>query len=268
MNHRAKAIARSGASRVALGAAVLTAVLASERASFGSVEDPIDGTRALIERWVTTRTLISAERRDWAEGKELLGARIELVKSEIEALRAKEAEAAGSVGDTDRKRDELTAERDALVAATASLDAVIGELERRTLALLPRVPAPLRESVKTLSQRIPTDPAATKATLGERFQNVVYVLNALDKFNRDVTVALEVRDLPDGGAMEVSTLYLGVGCAFYASANGAAAGFGTPTADGWAWTPSNDLAPAVLAALAVNANQTPAAFVRLPLRVD
>lgn len=257
-----------GLRTAALCGAILAATVALRADSAGATQDPIDATRAALEKWVETRTLISQEKRDWAEGEELLAARIDLVQREIEALRAKTSEADTSVVETDKKRDELLRDNETLRDATQSLADMIASLEARTTTLLPRLPAPLQERVKLLSQRIPLDPAATKATLGERFQNVVGILNEVDKFNRDITVALEVRDLPEGGAMEVTTMYLGLGRAYYASANGAVAGFGAATADGWAWTPANDAAPAILAAIAVQANQAPAAFVQVPFRVE
>jgi hypothetical protein len=242
-------------------------IVAAETLS-ASFDGPIDGTRAALEQWVETRRLISQEKRDWATDKEVLQARIDLVQREIASMRTKVSEGEASVVATDLKREELLQEHEALSTVTQSLGEVIVVLEARTRALLPRLPPPIRERVKVLSQRLPEDPGATKATLSERFQNVVGILNEIDKFNRDVTLTLEVRELPGGGAIEVTTLYLGLGQAYYASANGDAAGSGSATADGWAWTPANDSAAAILDAIAVHKNEAPAEFVPLPLRVD
>jgi len=253
---------------VVLPSGPLSGSIAGSLGEFGDDEAPIEVTRATLERWVDTRRLISEEKRDWAEGRALLEDRVALVKREIETLRTKIDEARGTVGESDKKRVELQSEVEGLRTTSEALLATIVELETRAKALLPRLPAPLQERVSITSQRIPADPSDTKVSLSERFLNVLAILNESDKFNREVKLALEVRELPDGSSMEVSTLYVGVGQAYYASAKGSAAGYGTPTADGWSWTPADDAAPAILAAIAVFQNEKPAAFVSLPLIVD
>lgn len=262
---------RTPGQRAAYGASVALLVAAFgigwAESSSASLDGPIDNTRAALEQWVETRRLISQEKRDWAEGKEVLASRIELVRAEVAAMSAKVTEAEGNIGETDRKREELINENDSLRSATESLVDTIAGLEERTRALVPRLPAPLRERVKVLSQRLPDGPGEVKASLSERFQNVVGILNEVDKFNRDVTIELEVRDLEEGGSIEVTTMYLGVAWAFYASATGTAAGYGAATSDGWAWTPANDAWAAIQAAIEVQRSERPASFVPLPIRV-
>jgi hypothetical protein len=235
--------------------------------SSASLDGPIDNTRATLEQWVETRRLISQEKRDWAEGKEILASRIDLVGAEVAGMRAKVTEAEANIGETDRKREELISENESLRSATESLVDTIAGLEERTRALLPRLPAPLRERVKVLSQRLPDGSSEAKASLSERFQNVVGILNEVDKFNRDVTLELEVRDLPEGGSIEVTTMYLGVAWAYYASTTGTAAGYGAATSEGWSWTPATDEWAAIQAAIEVQRSERPASFVPLPIRV-
>lgn len=256
-----------GTLRARLGVVTLAAavLVAAARTSSGAVDDPIDATRATIEKWVETRRLISQEKRDWAEGKAVLASRIELVQKELEDWPVKIEEASTSIAKAGKKRETLVEENAQVQDATRALGETIAALETRVKALLPRLPAPLRERVKLLSQRIPEDVASTKSSLSERFQNVVGILNDVDKFNREITVALEVRQGADGSSLEVSTLYLGISQAYYASADGAVAGYGAASSDGWAWTAAPDAAPAILAALAIHRNEQPAAFVRLPL---
>jgi len=259
---------RRASSAILVALCVTALGIGAAGTSSAGYDGPIDVARAALEQWVETRRLISQEKRDWAEGKEVLTARIDLVQREIATMRAKVGEAEASIVEADRKREELVQGNDELRAATQSLGEGIVALEARVRGLLPRLPAPIRERVKILSQRLPEDPTTTKATLSERFQNVVGILNEVDKFNREVTLSLEVRELPGGGAIEVTTLYLGLGQAFYASSKGDAAGIGTATEDGWAWTPANEAAAAILEAIAVQRNEAPAKFVQLPLRID
>ncbi len=227
----------------------------------------LDGARALLEKWVETRRVLSAERRDWALGKEVLEDRIAIVTRELESLRARIAEADRSIGESDRKRDELVAENAAMTAASTSLAETIAGFEKRAVELLARVPDPIRERVRPFSQQIPEPGKDSPLSLGRRFQNLIGVLAELDKFQRDVTVASEIRTLADGARAEVAAVYLGLGRAFYVTANGETAGVGGSSASGWTWGPANQAAAAVRRAIAILKGEQPAAFVPLPVQV-
>lgn len=228
----------------------------------------VDTTRAKLEQWVKTRRIISKERRDWALAKEMLDERIGLVQHEIEALRGKITEADKSIAEADKKRAARVEQNEKLKEAAAALSGTVVALERRTRRLLHQLPDPVRERVRPLSQRLPKDPEDTQLSLGERFQNVVGILNEVNKFNRDITVTSELQTLPDGTTKEVTTLYVGIGQAYYVSADGTAAGVGTASPDGWVWTPANHAAPRINQAIAILKNEQVASFVRLPIKVQ
>jgi hypothetical protein len=159
-------------------------------------------------------------------------------------------------------------ENERLKSSSAALVDLASKLEQRTLALLARSPEPIRERVKPLSQRLPKAGEPAKESLSARFQNVVGILNELNKFHREITVTSEVRTLGDGRSAEVTVIYVGASIAFYASADGKAAGVGTSTAEGWNWSSADALAPDVNKAIAILKNETVAEFVQLPLRVQ
>ncbi len=257
--------------RALLGRGVLTAavgVFCAATMLARSDESGVDTARDAIAKWVETRRILSQERRDWELGRELLDDRIALVQREIEALQGRIADAQKNVGEADRKRLELLADNDRLKAASSALLGTVARLEGRTKSLLARLPDPIRERVKPLSQRFPDDPAQTKLSLAERFQNVVGVLNEVDKFHHEITMTSEVRQLRDGTAAEVTVLYVGISQAYYASANGKAAGVGSAGKEGWQWTPADDAAPEIRKAIAILRNEAVADFVHLPIRID
>ncbi len=228
----------------------------------------IEDTRATLEKWVETRRILSDEKRDWVLGREMLEERIGLVERELEAQRTRIAEAEASIADADRRRVELVAQNELLRAAAGGLEQAIVALEARTLALVRRLPAPIAERIAPLSQRLPEGPGPTRLSLAERYQNVVGILNEVNKFNREITATSEVRALADGSSAEVTTIYLGIGQAYYANSSGTLAGVGSPGEQGWVWTPANASAPEIRAALAILENEQVASFVRLPLRVQ
>jgi septal ring factor EnvC (AmiA/AmiB activator) len=229
--------------------------------------DEVAVARTSLEQWVQTRRVISQERRDWALGREMLEDRIALVEREIESLRGRIGEAEGSIAEADRKRAELLETNERLQQASQSLTGTAVALEQRTQALLARLPDPIRERVKPLSQRLPEDPESTELSLSQRFQNVVGILNEVNKFNREITVTSEVRSLPDGSAAEVAALYVGIGQAYYVSNDGRAAGAGGPGEEGWAWTPAEQAAPEIARAIGILKNEQVAGFVLVPVRM-
>lgn len=230
-------------------------------------QSDVDGVRAALEKWVESRKVISAEQRDWALGKEMLNERVDLVQQEIDSLKEKISDAQESISDADKKRAGLVEENEKLKEASSSLNETVLTLEQNTKNLLKRLPDPIRERVKPLTQRIPEDAKETKLSLAERFQNIVGILNEVNKFSREITLTSEVRSLADGSSAEVTALYVGIGQAYYASANGKLAGTGTASADGWVWTPANDAAPQIMEAIAILKNEQVATFVRLPVEI-
>lgn len=230
--------------------------------------EAIGDTRALLERWVETSRILSQEKLDRALAREVLQDRIRLVEREISSLRASIESAQASLAESDKKRDELLGEKERLVQASAGLVETIARLEPRLRELLARVPEPIRERVKPLSQLLPVEGVEPRVTLDQRFRNVLGILNELDKFSREITLVSEVRALADGTSAEVTTFYLGLGHGFYVNGKGTLAGVGRGTANGFEWTSTPDAAPAIAAAIAVLNNERVAEFVALPIRID
>lgn len=231
-------------------------------------ESPVESTRVALEKMVDARRIISQERRDWQLGREILVDRIELVQDEIASLREKIAADEENIAEADAKRLELTATNESLQEATGDLETVITELEARTKKLLARLPESLQETVRPFSQGFPEDPADTDVSLSRRFQNVIAVLEGVDKFHREIRVTTEVRDLADGGTAEVTALYVGLGHGYYVTAAGDAAGVGTGTEEGWTWRPANDAAPAIQEAIDILESKVMASFVSLPVEIQ
>lgn len=240
----------------------------AERSQTPPPAPSVDSVRQLLQRYVETRRVISKERLEFARSKDALANRIALVEEEIAAFRSRVAETRESLATAERRRDELVAENEALKTTSDALSKTIGVLERRTLALLPRLPEPIRDRVKPISQRIPEDPEGTRLSLGDRYLNVVGVLNEVNKFNGEIVMASEVRALPDGSSVAVTAFYLGIGQGYYVNDAGTVAGTGTATDDRWVWTSDDAAAPGIARALAILKNEQPAEFVRVPMRID
>jgi septal ring factor EnvC (AmiA/AmiB activator) len=227
----------------------------------------VDGTRAALANWAETSRLLSKEKQDWQLGKETLRDRIDLLRREIATMQKRITDAEASIDTTDKKRGELAAEDEHRKVTEKMLQERVQQLERSTLDLLPRLPEPLREQVKPVSQLIPTRPEEVKTRLDERYRNVLYVCKQVHKWNREITLKSEVHTQPNGTSVEVAVMYVGIGQGYYASGDGKVAGAGTATAAGWVWTPNNELATDIALAIAILKNEKVAQFVRLPVQI-
>ena len=224
-------------------------------------------TRLAMGKWIETQQIISRERNDWQQGREILEARVELVQKEVAALQEGIEKAQSGVEEATAKRDELRAENEQLKTAAAQLTESVVGMEARIRELFKSLPEPLRTRLQPLYQRIPADPADKRISAAERYQNVLGILNELNKANNDIAVSYEVRTLASGTPSEVKVIYVGLAQAYYVSAGGEA-GIGRPTPDGWNWEPTPAIAGEVLQAREILQGKQSPAFVPLPVQLQ
>jgi hypothetical protein len=230
----------------------------------GSTPPTLDETRVLMGKWIETQQIISKERNDWQQGREILTGRLELVKKEISGLDEKIQAAQTAAAETEKQKQDLLDEKARFDAVVAQLADAATKMEARIRDVWKSLPEPIQTKLQPLYQRIPDDPTTTKVSVAERYQNVLGILNEVNKANNEITVSYEVRELSDGRPSEVRALYAGLGQAWYVSAGGDA-GIGRPTKDGWKWEPSKAIAGDVSLALEIMQGKHSPAFVPLPV---
>jgi hypothetical protein len=196
----------------------------------------LDQARLTLGKWIETQQIISKERNDWAQGKEILQGRIELVGKEVSVLKERITQSESAVAESDKKKQELTAQNDALKTTAAQLNDAVAGMEGQ-----------IRK-------------------LAERFQNVLGILNELNRANSEITVAYEIRTLADGTSSEVQVIYVGLAQAYYISPRGEA-GIGRPSEDGWKWAPAPEAAASILLALEIIQGKHSPSFVPVPIDI-
>jgi Protein of unknown function (DUF3450) len=269
MNHASTA----RASRVALAAAAAWlgfcgAMSARQDTGTGDQAGPaptLEETRLAMDKWIETQQIISKERRDWQQGKEILLGRLDLVKQELAGLEEKIGQAESKAAEVDVQRGLLLAGNEQLKDVGARLSEAVAGLEVQLPRLLVVTPEQVLAPLEQVLQRIPEDAATTRVAIAERYQNVLGILGVLNKTNNEITVGYEVRKLTDGTSVEVQAIYVGLAQAYYVSARGEA-GAGTPTAEGWRWEPSKAIAGDVLKTLEILQGKQSPAFVSLPVK--
>lgn len=227
----------------------------------------LEETRLTMDKWIETQQIIAKERKDWQQGKEILQDRLDLVQQEIKEIEEKVKQAKVGVDETHKKRESLVAENNQFVAGNAQLTTAVTAMESEIRGVFKRLPDPIQTKLRPLYDRIPTDASNTRVSAAERFQNVLGILNELNKSNNEIAVSYEVHTLGDGKPAEVKAIYVGLAQAYYVSVQGEA-GIGKPAADGWKWESSPDAARNILSTLDIlQGKQTPA-FVPLPMKIQ
>jgi hypothetical protein len=228
--------------------------------------DP-ESARAAVSKWVGTQQIIFKERRDWQQGKEVLQARIDLLRKEIAQLEEKLAESRSGATEVDQRKAALEAEIGSLKQTADALGAAVSGLEADLRRLRGALPAPLLERIAPLYERMPEGAAQSKISLAERFQNVLGILNEINRINGEITLATEIRALAGGRPSEVKTVYVGLGQAYFLSPRGDA-GVGRPTPEGWVWEPADALAHNVAEVIDILQSKGTPKFVPLPVQIQ
>ncbi|KAF0094402.1 MAG: hypothetical protein E1N59_1933 [Puniceicoccaceae bacterium 5H] len=225
-------------------------------------------TQDLIQQWVSTEKRISSEVNEWDLEKEILQDSIKALKEEKESLQSAIQEAEESAGEAEKQRAELVEEKEKLQETSGKIADKVAAYEKQLIALSPRLPKPLQRMIKTPLSRIPqSEEDAEDVSLSVRTQNVVAILNEIDKFNGVVTKETDVQELDDGSTAEVTTLYFGLGGAFFTDPEGAYAGVGKPGPDGWTWTVKPDAAEQITRLVAVYDRSVEADYVSVPYEI-
>jgi hypothetical protein len=226
-----------------------------------------EAARAGVGKWVGTQQIIFKERREWDQEREILAARTEAVRKEIAQVEERLAGTRQAAVEAAGRRAAVEAESEALRRTGLGLAEAVTQHEDHLRRLARALPAPLAEKVAPLYQRMPAAGAPARASVAERFQNVLGILNEINRMNGEITLASEIRTLSDGRPSEVRTVYLGLAQAYYLSAGGEA-GIGRPGEDGWAWESAPDLAPHLAEVVEILQNKRSPRFVALPVRIQ
>ncbi|TDU72899.1 uncharacterized protein DUF3450 [Prosthecobacter fusiformis] len=253
-----------------LGIMIVTGLLsAAEVPAAKDAAESMNHARALLQKWAETERLTAAERHEWEQGKALLEGRITLVKQSISEMKKKIAEAEAKLADAKKRTEEAEVEKAQAKEASDALLTAATELETGVRGLILRVPANVKEKVKVLADRIPKEGAEVKnITAAERYQNVLGILNELNKSNLEIASLPEIHDVGNGKKAEVKTLYVGLGQAYFVNAAGDIGGVGTPGAQDWEWTTDPSIAKRVIEVVEVMKKTVSPKLVELPASID
>jgi hypothetical protein len=226
--------------------------------------------RSALQQWVETRQIIAEEKTTWLANEKTLTESIAFMTTEIQSIEKAILDAQADIDtqdDTQKKLKDDIAESE---EAIAIIEAAVPVFEKKLLELSSIFPAVFLETVATQMRRIP-DPSIDREfdiPVEERIQNVISILKNIEYFHRNVTLSSELREA-DGEIVEVKTIYIGFGQAYFADEALTTAGYGFPViGKGWEWIERPEIAEAVNDAILVTDNRLPAVFVNVPVSLQ
>ncbi|MDQ8185211.1 DUF3450 family protein [Pelagicoccus sp. SDUM812002] len=224
-------------------------------------------TRSTLKEWVELKKIVSEEKNKWVVEKQSLNESINLLKDEMKKIEEAIVEYEAEASDADKVREDLTKEEAELKAASAIVKNSIVDLEAETLDIVSYLPTTLQDRVSILTQRIPKSKREMEAsTLSARVMNVIAILSEVEKFNSQLTVVNEIREIK-GERVRVDTLYIGLAVAYYVDGTRSEAGYMIPAKDDWKRFEDNTLAEDIADAVAMQKREATVRFVDLPISI-
>lgn len=247
---------------------ILAGVLSWTTGSVRAADGPLAGARQMVAEWVRTRELLSRTRTEWERDRELLRQAAALYERELGSIEERLGGFSTNTTQIDRDLAEARTELEGAERALGVARQRVGGYEARLREWAARLPAPLRSQMDPLVRRLPLDEAAAgRAGVMERLQTVVGILHEIDKFNAAVTVVSEVQRRPDGTEVQVESVYLGLGQAWFTDRSGGYSGVGRPGPEGWVWEVRPEVGSAVRRVIAMYRDEAMPAFVGLPVQM-
>lgn len=224
-------------------------------------------TRSTLKEWVELKKIVSEEKNNWVVEKQSLNESIDLLKEEIAKIDKAIVEYELEASDADKVREDLAKEESELKQASAIVKNTIVDLEAETLEIIKFLPGTLQDKISILSQRIPKTKRDMEAsTLSARVMNVIAILSEVEKFNSQLSVVNEIREIK-GERVRVDTLYIGLAIAYYVDGTKSEAGYMIPAKDGWTRFEDNTLANDISDAVAMQKREATVRFVDLPITI-
>jgi len=257
--------------RAAMWLAILLPILfLAVRVSAGDASDTrgdlttLDG---LVGRWMTLRTTLAEEKREWKERREQWEEEIALLSKEAETLKREKDEGNTFSSSFETKRAEALARTERIGTELRKLRAVLDRAESDLRRWRGRIPPGLMPSLTAGFGAIPTTQKdAEKLPLTTRAQTVAALYTQIETLQNQFHATRETLDA-EGTRRQVDVLYVGLARAFAVSPGNDWAAVGVPADTGWIWTPSTKDAIAVRRTIGVLNRQATAQLIALPMQV-
>ncbi len=229
--------------------------------STSALAQEADRIDRLTRQWLDTERQSSRLQSEWRDQQPVLFQRIALLKAERDQLQGILQESHSNQSDVDAQRSTLLDEQAHLEQQQLDVANSIAQLKSRLGAIKDQLPPPLSDAWAAEQTELGDNPDTST-----QLQVALAQLSRVADFNQRISVNESPITTPDAREIQVKQLYLGVGMAWFTSADGQVAGWGQAGDEGWQWHFADGVdADAVNRAIAMFEKREQAEFVRLPV---
>ncbi|MDI6774202.1 MAG: DUF3450 family protein [Verrucomicrobiota bacterium] len=222
---------------------------------------------SLVTEWARIRLQIADEKRDWNDKEAAWQTELELLRTEVQSLQKAINDLTQSQDAAQKSQAEFLAGKERMEAALAALPPILDRAEAHLRELARAIPRSLLAPLDKPLREMPSTPAeGVRLPVSRRLQIVISLYTQIETLQHNVHIGKETLALAPNRSREMDVLYLGLARGFAVSSDDRTAAVGTPSSDGWKWTPNDAIGPAARRAIAVFNRERVAELVDLPLQ--
>jgi hypothetical protein len=222
----------------------------------------------LVAEYVTLRSLIADETRNWREQERTWKAEIELLKTEEKSIQKDIDESRDFETSFQETRAQLLDRKETLKAVLTGIQPHVERAEAELKTWQKQIPPSLLPGLNKAFAELPASREdAARLSLTRRIQLVVALFTQIETLQHNIHSARELLNPGSGSQREMDVIYVGLARGFAVSADNRVAAIGTPTPTGWVWLSSDALAPDIRRTIRLFNKETTAELVNLPLQV-
>ena len=216
---------------------------------------------SLSKQWLNIESQSTQLQKDWQAQAPILKQQISLLTAEKKQLQQMLTVDNSSQEKVENKRSMLIKEQDVLEQQQYSLSQQVALLNKQLILIDDILPPPLKAAWKNEHDALGVDPE-----LSLQLQVSLAKLNKLNMFAERISVHEMPLVSPQGNEILVKQVYLGLGIAWFTSANGQYTGWGQATNESWVWHFDTTIdAEKIAETIAMFEKKTQADFVTLPM---
>ncbi len=218
----------------------------------------------LTQSWLATEKQTNQLESDWRIQQPLLKQRLTLLQAEKRQLLAVLKEDDDSQNEVDARRAALLAQQEQLEAQQDDIARTLKTLVHRNNEIQRLLPPPLKQLWQQEQDTLSANPD-TSALL----QVELAKLSSAADFDQRISVHEGTITYEEGKELRVQQLYLGLGIAWYSTADEQISGWGQANDNGWIWHKDDAVsASEVLKSIAIFEKRRQPDFVQLPIHLS
>ncbi|MDA3799101.1 MAG: DUF3450 family protein [Kiritimatiellae bacterium] len=230
-----------------------------------SKDDNLEILKQNVQHWINLKAEISNATSEWASQKAILERELSIVELERSELETELQTVSKQQENVGNEIDMLITQKAELEKAINGLKPVLDKAEKDILELKKYIPAPLYTSVKKDFESIAV--IKNKNDLISRLRTLVSLYLKIETMEHETHILREIFSIKGNQKVEMQVLYIGLGQAYAVSSDGNNALVGKPSADGWTWVNSPNIASEIQNAILIYSRERSPTIVNLPANV-